>query len=208
MLTNTNNHFFIELFEQRLREFTGAPYVVLTDSCTNAIFLSLVYLKRHKTVPDVVTIPSCTYIGVPQAIINAGIDVDTVYDRWVGQYYIQGTTVVDAAVGFTRNMYKKDMVCVSFQQKKALAIGKGGAILLDDEQAYHVLKRMAWDGRDSSKSVAEDMQHIIMGYHMNMTPDDAAVGVLKLNAYAGDKIGSYADYPDVSSIVKNFKGTV
>jgi dTDP-4-amino-4,6-dideoxygalactose transaminase len=95
-------------------------------------------------------------------------------------------------------MYNGGMVCLSFQQKKSIPIGKGGAILLDNENDYKILKRMAWDGRDASKSVKEDMKNIILGYHMNMIPDDAAKGVLKLNQYEGDKIGSYADYPDIS----------
>lgn len=194
----TNNHYFIDLFEQRLREFTGAPYVVLVDSCTNAIFLSLMYLKRYKTVPDTLGIPAHTYIGVPQSIINAGLNVEFQDTYWVGEYILEGTPIFDAAVGFTRDMYVDGMVCLSFQQKKALPIGKGGAILLDDEHAYHTLKRMAWDGRDASKSVAEDIDNIIPGYHMNMIPADAATGVLLLNSYTEDKIGMYSDYPDIS----------
>jgi dTDP-4-amino-4,6-dideoxygalactose transaminase len=95
-------------------------------------------------------------------------------------------------------MYQGGMVCLSFQQKKSISIGKGGAILLDNEIDYKILKRMAWDGRDASKSVIDDIDNIILGYHMNMIPDDAAKGVLKLNQYSGEKIGSYADYPDIS----------
>ena len=196
----TNNHFFLNLFEQRLRDFTGAPHVVLVDSCTNAIFLSLVYLRRYQNASGTITIPNRTYVGVPQAILNAGYNVQFEDIGWVGKYHLLDTPVVDAAVGFTQNMYDGGMMCLSFQQKKALAIGKGGAILLDDEGAYNTLKRMSWDGRDASKSVADDIENIIMGYHMNMIPDDAATGVLKLNTYAGDKIGSFADYPDISRI--------
>jgi dTDP-4-amino-4,6-dideoxygalactose transaminase len=194
-----NNHFFIDLFEQRLKEFTGSPYVVLTDSCTNSIFLSLVYSKRYKNFTGTkVIIPKQTYIGVAQSIINAGLKVEFKDVKWVGSYLLEETSIIDAAVGFARNMYNGGMVCLSFQQKKSIPIGKGGAILLDNENDYKILKRMAWDGRDASKSVKEDMKNIILGYHMNMIPDDAAKGVLKLNQYEGDKIGSYADYPDIS----------
>jgi dTDP-4-amino-4,6-dideoxygalactose transaminase len=193
-----NNHFFIDLFEQQLSEFTGAPYVVLTDSCTNAIFLSLVYLNRYRGYRDTVVVPKQTYVSVPQAIMNAGFPLLFEDEKWYGQYKLKSTPIVDAAVGFSRGMYSRGMVCLSFQQKKALSIGKGGAILLDDQQAYNTLKRMSWDGRDASISVKDDLQNIIPGFHMNMIPDDAATGVLKLNNYAGDKIGSYQDYPDIS----------
>jgi dTDP-4-amino-4,6-dideoxygalactose transaminase len=194
-----NNHFFIDLFEQRLKEFTGAPYVVLTDSCSNSIFLSLVYLKRYKNFTETtLTIPKQTYVSVPQAIINSGLKVNFKNIEWTGYYNIEKTPIIDAAVGFSKNMYVGGMMCLSFQQKKSIPIGKGGAILLDNENDYKILKRMAWDGRDSSISVKDDIHNIIPGYHMNMTPEDAATGVLKLNQYAGDKIGSYSNYPDIS----------
>jgi dTDP-4-amino-4,6-dideoxygalactose transaminase len=194
-----NNHFFIELFEKRLGEFTGSPYVVLTDSCTNAIFLCLIYLKRYKNFTETsVTIPKQTYVGVAQSIINAGLKVSFEDIKWVGSYNILRTPIVDAAVGFTENMYKGGMVCLSFQQKKSIPIGKGGAILLNDKYSYDIIKRMSWDGRDASKSVKDDIDNIIPGYHMNMIPDDAAKGILKLNQYVETKFGSYIDYPDIS----------
>jgi dTDP-4-amino-4,6-dideoxygalactose transaminase len=194
-----NNHYFIDLFEQRLREFTGSPHVVLTDSCSNSIFLSLIFLKRYKNFNATsVTIPKQTYISVPQSIINAGLKVRFEDKKWFGTYELEGTPVIDAAVGFKKDMYVGGMMCLSFQQKKSISIGKGGAILLDNESDYNILKRLSWDGRDSSKSVKDDIENIIPGYHMNMIPDDAAKGVLKLNQCVETKIGSYADYPDIS----------
>ena len=61
---------------------------------------------------------------------------------------------------------------MSFQAKKTLNIGKGGAILLNDYELYQKLNRLAWDGRDASIPVIQDTYH--HGYHMNMIPDDAA----------------------------------
>ena len=181
-------------------EFTGAPYVALTDSCSNAIFLSLIYLKRYGEINNTITIPKQTYISVPQAAINAGLNVNFDDVQWVGSYQLVGSPIIDAAVGFSRGMYTGGMVCISFQQKKALPIGKGGAILLDNRAAYDTIKRMSWDGRDASISLAADLENVIPGFHMNMIPSDAATGIMLLNSYAVDKIGSYADYPDVSRI--------
>jgi len=203
MLKFKNNNDFITLFEQRLSEYTGAPYVVLTDSCTNAIFLSLKYLQKHSYVPVQATellIPKRTYISVPQAIINAGFTPIFNKKSWKGKYKIGNLPIYDCAVGFKKNMYKEGQYqCLSFQQKKTLGIGKGGAILLDNKEAYDTLKRMAWDGRDSSVSVINDM-HITHGYHMNMIPDDAAKGVLILNQLPEKtKQGTYKDYPNISN---------
>jgi dTDP-4-amino-4,6-dideoxygalactose transaminase len=194
-----NNNEFILMFERSLSKYTGAPYVVLTDSCTNAIFLCLKYLN----IEHPVGIPSCTYISTPQQIIHAGKKVKWIHEEWEGSYNLINTPIWDSAVGFHKNMYKEKMLmCLSFQQKKALPIGKGGAILLENKEDYEILKRMAWDGRDSSISVKDDLENIILGYHMNMTPDDAAKGILLLNQYsATNKVqGTWLDYPNLEKV--------
>jgi len=191
-----NNHEFINMFEKELSAYTGAPYVVLTDSCSNSIFLLLKYLNIKKDIG----IPNHTYVSIPQQIIHAGYEGFWVKDDWVGSYNLRNTPIWDSAVGFHKDMYIKDQfMCLSFQQKKALPIGKGGAILLSEKEDYEVLKRMAWDGRDASKSVEEDLENIILGYHMNMPPDDAAKGLLLLNQYKPVKNnqGCWLDYPNL-----------
>jgi dTDP-4-amino-4,6-dideoxygalactose transaminase len=201
-----NNNDFISLFEQRLCEYTGAPYAVVVDCCTNAILLSLEYQHKRK---HHITIPSQTYISVPMTLINYGYNVSLEFEEWSGNYRIGNTNVYDYAVGFEKNMYKAGQVqCVSFQQKKRLAIGKGGAILLDDSVMYECLKRMRHDGRDSSISVERDADNIIMGYHMNMTPDNAARGILLLNQLSEYyTLGTFKDYPNISKLncLKDYK---
>lgn len=201
-----NNDDFITLFEKRLSDFTSAPYVVLTDSCSNAIFLALKYFSSKVNFGEIITIPKNTYISVAQSIIHAGFTTEFVEIKWKETYELGNTNIMDCALGFKNNMYIQGKVmCLSFQQKKALNIGKGGAILLDNEEDYKILKRMTWDGRDSSKPVSNDVP--ILGYHMNMTPDDAARGVLLLNQLTDEiiisKLKSYNEYPDIS--VFNFK---
>lgn len=191
-----NNNDFVELFEQRLCEYTGAPYAVAVDRCTNAILLAMEYYgkKRHK-----VSLPKHTYLSVPMTLINYGYNVWLEYNDWTGNYQIGRTNIYDYAVGFEKNMYKAGQVqCLSFQQKKRLAIGKGGAILLDDKEMYEKLKRMRHDGRDSAIPTAQDTG-IIMGYHMYMSPDEASRGILLLNQLSEHYTnGSFRDYPDIT----------
>jgi len=126
--------------------------------------------------------------------------------KWNKAYELSNTNIWDCAVGFEKNMYQKNTFqCISFQQKKAINIGKGGAILLDNKKAYKKLKRMTWDGRDSSISVKND-KNIILGYHMNMTPDDAAKGILILNQFNNENsfFKNYKNYPNISKL-KLFK---
>lgn len=195
-----NNNDFIELFEKQLCEYTGAPFAVAVDRCTNAILLALEYYGKRK---QRITIPTHTYLSVPMTLINYGYKVWFQYEEWSGSYRLGHTNVYDYAVGFNRDMYVSGQIqCLSFQQKKRLPIGKGGAILLDNESMYVALKRMRHDGRDSSIPVAmEAPEDIIMGYHMNMTPDEAARGLLLLNQLNDDYTpGSFKDYPDISNI--------
>jgi dTDP-4-amino-4,6-dideoxygalactose transaminase len=201
-----NNNDFVELFEQRLCEYTGAPYAVAVDCCTNAILLSLEYQNKRK---QRLTIPTHTYLSVPMTLINYRYNVWLEFKEWTGHYQIGNTNIYDYAVGFEKNMYKAgEIQCVSFQQKKRLAIGKGGAILLDNREMYEQLKRMRHDGRDSSISTEADADNIIIGYHMNMTPDNAARGILLLNQLSEQyNLGTFKDYPNISKFkcLKDYK---
>lgn len=210
-LTFQNNHDFITVFENRLSEFTGAPFVILTDRCTNAIFLALKYLKlKNRKVLDFnykkITIPKRTYLSVPKAIIMSGFKVDFECLEWNEKYQLKGTPVYDCAVGFKPNMYRTgEIQCISFGQKKALKINKGGAILTDDIKMYDFLKRMSHDGRDGSIPASIEITQNsldLIGYHMNMTPEEAAKGILQLNQLSSkeieDNLGSYINYPDIS----------
>ena len=197
-----NNDEFLDLFEKRLSEFTGAPYVVLTDRCTNAILLSLIATGVKE-----VTIPNYTYLSVPMTLKNFGIEVSFEDHKWHEEYLIEGSKVFDSAVYFKENMYKYhegSIQCISFHQKKRLAIGKGGAILLDDKELADKLRRMSYDGRSrhtpNALEIQESPDDIICGFHMNMAPDEAAKGILLLNQLPEYKEQSYLNYPDISGL--------
>jgi dTDP-4-amino-4,6-dideoxygalactose transaminase len=201
-----NNDEFLDIFEKRLSEFTGAPYVILTDRCTNAIFLSLWYLKNYKNI-DVseITLPSRTYQSVPMTLKNLlGSKIIFEDYEWDKMYMVHNN-IIDASVGFEENMYiPGTMMCLSFQQKKALPIGKGGAILLDNKEDYSILSKLVHDGRKRYLSDREEIKNnpedILCGFHMNMSPDEAAKGVLLLNQYKPKPFGSSKDYEDLRKI--------
>ena len=98
-------------------------------------------------------------------------------------------------------MYVGGFHCLSFQIKKNIPIGRGGMILLDDFEAYEELKLMRYDGRDMNTD-RMDKNHIKRsGYHMYMTPEDAARGIILMDQ-TGDMPDSYTwkDYPDLTKI--------
>ena len=71
-----NPYKIVRMFEEEIAEYTGSPYAVSVDSCTNALFLVCKYLKVKK-----VTIPSQTYLSVPQSITHAGGEI--IFDKHI-----------------------------------------------------------------------------------------------------------------------------
>jgi len=184
-------------FEQALCEYTGAPYAVTVDSCTNAIFLAM---KRCRFPTSMaVGIPRHTYIGVPQAIRNAGYTVRYRSIEWKGSYRIKPTNVIDSAKHFSRDMYHHSgyAVCVSFQAGKGLPIGRGGAILHDDAEADEWFRRARLDGRTAGANYA-DATFQRDGWHMYMTPPDAARGLWLMTYLDDGPDDTWEAYPDLS----------
>ena len=175
----------MDIFEKEIAEYAGSKYAVAVDCDTNAIFLVLKYLNEYK---KVINIPKHTYISVPKIIITAGYKNIELGDReWSGLYQLKPLNLWDSAGRFTRNMYIGDgaFQTLSFQIKKRLPIGRGGMILTDDKEAYEWLIKARYDGRDITKSQDED-DISIFGYHMYMTPEDAARGLILFNHLNGE----------------------
>ena len=194
----------IDMFEKKVAAYAGSKHAVAVDSCTNAAFLSLKYCQAD----GAVTIPAQTYVSIPMQIIHAGATVRFEHIEWRGIYQLKPYPIFDGAVRFTKDMYVGDnaLHLLSFQLKKHLPIGKGGMILTDDERAYQWLKKASYDGRDLDMYYPED-NFEILGWHMNMTPEDAARGILLMDRLpeSNEDSGGSANYSDLSEkeIFKN-----
>ena len=193
----------VKKFEGEIADFYGAPFAVATDSCTHAIELCL----RHRPPAPgmVLTIPARTYISVPFTLMKLHLSWKFFDQVWQDHYYIGGTNIVDAAVFFKAGGYiKNTFMCLSFQFKKTLSLGRGGAILCDNEKDYESLKKMSYDGRRDNKPWRE--QNIdSMGYHYYMTPETAELGSQKLKdavAKPSQGSGNYPYLPDMN-VFKN-----
>lgn len=151
-------------FEQALAEFTGAPYVVLTDGCTNALELCLKYddVKSCSFTPY-------TYLSVPMVMVRCGVNytyLDESEQSWIGEYPLLGTRIWDSARLLKRGMYRSgQMQCLSFGNTKPLQLGRAGAILLDDPEAYRVLSMLRSDGRDLRIVPWINQREFLTGYH-------------------------------------------
>jgi len=198
----------IDMFEKKVAEFSGSKYAVSVDCCSHAIFLSLKYLiyKGEINSGFTVLIPRRTYISVYMQIINAGLYVQFDDRQWSGAYQIVDTRVWDASVRWSEGMYIEDsLMCLSFQIKKRIPIGRGGMILIDSETAYDWLKLASYDGRDLHTAYTSEDHVRMPGYHMYMTPEDAARGIILMDYVKeqGDS-GDWTKYTDLSEVVKKF----
>jgi dTDP-4-amino-4,6-dideoxygalactose transaminase len=202
-----NPYKIVRQFEEEIAAYTGAPYAVSVDSCTNALFLICKYLNVKE-----VTIPSKTYLSVPHSIIHSGAEV--VFDKkpktnhWQGIYQLKPYPVYDAAKRLTSDMYiKSSYMALSFHIKKQLPIGKGGMILTDNEEAVEWFKKARYEGR-SEKFYKED-DITFCGWNMYMTPQQASTGLALLQNYPKhnkdlEEINGYRDLTEFT-VFKNNK---
>lgn len=187
----------VDAFEKMVAEYAGSKYAVSVDNCTDAVFLCLKYLNAEGTI----TVPSKTYVSVPQAIIHAGCDLKFEDVEWSGTYQLKPYPVIDGATRFTKGMYIPGTYqCLSFHIKKILNIGKGGMILTDDAEAARWFKVARYEGRHIEVPYDQDEIELV-GWNMYMPPEQAARGIQIFNELPDENkdCGGSWKYHDISS---------
>jgi len=186
-----NPYKIVTMFEEEIAEYTGAPYAVALDNCTDALFLCCTYLN----VGDV-TIPKKTYLSVPQAVMASGGKVSFDDTEWRGLYQLKPYPIYDSARRFTSGMYiPNTFMCLSFHPKKILKMRKGGMILTDSKEAYDWFKKARHEGRDVIPYTQDNIK--FMGWNMYMTPPDAADGLWLMSSIPKHNEDTIEDYPDL-----------
>ena len=192
-----NPYKIIQMFEEEIAEYTGSPYAISLDSCTNAIFLCLKFLKVEGMEIEV---PKQTYLSVPMSVVHAGAKPKFIDLEWSGIYRLKPTQVYDSAKRLTSNMYIQDsFMCLSFHIKKLISIGKGGMILTDNIEAEKWFKKARYEGR-SEKFYKDDDINMI-GWNMYMTPQQAAHGLALMQNYPEhvNDMGEAGGYKDLTT---------
>jgi dTDP-4-amino-4,6-dideoxygalactose transaminase len=190
----------VSKFEKEIASFYGAPYAVAVDCCTHALELCL----RYRNVKEI-NVPRRTYISIPFLSKKLNIKLNWTDNQWEDYYHLNDE-IIDAAVLWKKNSYIQDkFMCISFQFRKHLNLGRGGVILLTNTEDYNKLKKMSYDGR--VQDIPWRDQNIeSIGYHYYMTPETAQNGLNKLPEAINQKPKKwkFTDWPDVSKM-KVFK---
>jgi dTDP-4-amino-4,6-dideoxygalactose transaminase len=188
-------------FERALCEYTGARYAVTTTSCTMALLIAAAYWRHIAGQPVSVMMPRLSYVGVPAALQQAGLEVEFFDDDWQGEYEILGIPVLDSARRFTSGMFRPGtMQCVSFHATKILADSQGGAILHDSSAADAWLRRARFDGRTEGVDAKVD-QVQYPAWHAYLSPDVSARLLWKLQGLPKHNPDlPRSDYPDLSTM--------
>ena len=188
-------------FETKVANFFGSRYAIAVDSCTHGIELCLRYTGFSK-----ITVPTRTYISIPFLANKLGITFEWRDEDWQDYYYLGGTNIIDAAVLWKKNSYiPNTFMCVSFQFRKHLSLGRGGIILTDSEKDAILLKKKSYDGRTPDAPWREqDIE--CFGYHYYMTPETAELGLKKLPKAIKEHPTQWtiSDWPDLTNM-KVFK---
>ena len=188
-----NPYKIVEMFEEEISEYTGSPFAIALDNCSDALFLCCLYLKVSE-----VTIPKKTYLSVPQSIINSGGNVKFEDIDWSGIYQLKPYPIYDSAKRFTSEMYiPNTFMCLSFHPKKILKMRKGGMILTDNEEAYKWFKKMRHEGRDEIPYSQDNIK--MVGWNMYMTPPEAADGLWLMSSMDKHNPDGVENYPDLTN---------
>ena len=184
-------------FESIVSKWFGAKYGIAVDSCTHGIELCL----RHIGIEEV-EVPKRTYLSIPFLSNKLNVPLKWKDEDWRDYYEIGNTGVYDAAVLWRENSYiPNTMMCLSFQFQKHLSLGRGGMILLDDEDSYKSLRKMVYDGREPNIPW-RDQNIDTIGYHYYMTPETAKLGIKKFEDAVNETPRKWKldDWPDLTQL--------
>jgi len=204
-----NPYKIVKMFEEEMAAYTGAPYAVAVDSCTNALFLSLMWMKHcDQQLNNEVILPNRTYLSVPMSVIHAGFTPVFKNFEWSGVYQLEPLPIYDAAKRLSSSMYIKDSyMCLSFHIKKTLSIGKGGMILTDNPEAVEWLKKARYEGRSEVGYKDDNVKSL--GWNMYMTPQEASHGLSLMQNYpmVVPDLGEFGGYKDLkdNDVFKEYK---
>ena len=184
--TNLLHDQVVTEFEQEFAEFVGAKYACSANSASSLIFLTMLISEQES-----VKIPSIMPPVVPNAILNAGKQIEFYDDiDWVGREYLlleetnhnfmsENFKVWDSAQRVERNLFKRiandeDLMIFSFYPTKPVGGCDGGMIVSNDKQKIDWYKVATFNGLSFSEHNWE-RKIIMSGWKMHINSIQAYI---------------------------------
>lgn len=146
-------------FEQEICEYVGAKYAASFFSASYALYAIMKSeLCATPKWPTKLSIPSMIPPVVPNALVDAGVDISFNSDtEWVGSAYQLCDGVVDSAQQLDRDQYKNHpwdrnsgngLMVFSFYPTKPLSSLDGGIVVSDNKAKIDDLKSLSFYGME------------------------------------------------------------
>jgi hypothetical protein len=164
-----------------------------------------------------VEIPRKTFLSVPMVAWQAGVTPRLVDRQWEGWYRLQPHWIWDSACRLRTGLFDEALyiqnqhlagqtlpwppcfVCLSFQYRKHIPIGRGGMILHNDAEFDEWARKARFYGR-SECELEQDTGPMFMGWRKYMTPTEASQGLSLLHRFPDKPEDLNIDYPDLGNI--------
>lgn len=174
------------MFEKELAEHAHSKYALAVNSCTSALFLSLLWEKNHGL--EKVSIPSMTVPLVVSAALQAGLEIEFNDDTdWVGgMCALEGSSVLDSAHQVDRGDYdymsNEVKLCYSFYPTKTIGSADGGAIVTNDKDFIEWARSASVYGRNQQAKRENSWDYEIdkLGYKLNWNNLQAVIALEQL----------------------------
>lgn len=198
--------------EEKLSRIVGTQYVIMTTSCTAALYLAIEAYKRIEGYNSDVNIPNLTFVGTKNAVEMARLPVKfvDVQDR----YLINNQNSLFVPVNLLGRGCKIDNIhlkqaicdnagclgskvpngivgCYSLQANKILSCGQGGFCATDDERYATMIRKIKDFGRENKE------QQNTVGFNFKFNDIQAAVALGQLEQLEERKklhINQYLEY--------------
>lgn len=192
----------VKQLEEKFAEYVGAEHAVALNSATSALFLICsLYKLTSRGETKVISLPSLIPQVVPNAVINAGCEVNFIdYAEWVGHSYLFTTVkdirIIDSAQEVYEGQFKQynsnDIIIYSFYPTKPVGSCDGGVVVSNDRIFIDEIRRLAYNGWDSigsrsCKTIGHKM------YANSIQADFALKSLLRLNEKK-EKLASIREY--------------
>lgn len=133
-------------------------------------------------------------------LTHLGVEYSFTNQTWHGEYQFGNTRIWDSVRRLEPGMYRPGQFqCLSFGWTKPFQLGKVGAVLTDDVNAYRRFSRQRADGRDLNISWGTETE-LIWGWHYCPTLESCERGLDLLSTVVPQS--QTAVYPDLRKLLK------